>query len=110
VLSNGPANAAAGAALTSLTGELQRMWNPNCGAPGADVMIKVTFKINAAGRLDGAPRSSAGDAADPGLLAASERAVRPIYQANPFDDPGYAALYGQTITVNFNQKSFCSNR
>jgi len=109
-LASGPANAAAGAALTALTGELAHMWNPNCGVRGSDVTVKVTFKINAAGRLDGTPRSSADNATDPGLLAASERAVRPVYQASPFADPQFAALYGQTITVNFNQKSFCSNR
>ena len=109
-LSSGPANAAQGAALQALTGELAHMWNPNCGVRGADVVIKVTFKIAGSGRLDGSPHSSEDGASDPALLAASERAVRPVYQANPFDDPQFAALYGQTITVNFNQKNFCSNR
>ncbi len=110
--SAGTASAAADAALSALSGDLQRMWNPICSsAPGAaDVMIKVTFKIGPSGRLTGAPTSSEGSATDNVVRVASERALRPVYEADPFADPAYAALYGQTITVNFNQKNFCSNR
>ena len=109
--SAGTSSAAADAALSSLSGELQRMWNPICSAPGAaDVMIKVTFKIGPSGRLTGTPTSSEGSATDNVVRVASERALRPVYEADPFADPAYAALYGQTITVNFNQKNFCSNR
>jgi periplasmic protein TonB len=109
--SSGASDAASGAALASLSGELQRLWNPICSAPGAaDVTIKVTFRIGASGRLVGSPQSSQAGAADNVVQVASDRAVRPIYQADPFADPAYAVLYGQNITVNFDQKTFCSNR
>ncbi|HXQ44996.1 MAG TPA: energy transducer TonB [Caulobacteraceae bacterium] len=105
----GVSNAVSSAALTSLSGELQRLWNPNCDAPGGDVTIKVTFKLTASGRLDGAPTSSQAGAADPAQAAASDRAVRAVYEGEPFSELP-PALYGQNITVNFNQKSYCSSR
>jgi hypothetical protein len=109
--SSGVSNAASDAALASLSGELQRMWNPICSAPGAaNVMIKVTFRLNSLGEVVGSPQSSQADATDEVVKVASERAVRPVDMASPFDDPAYRVLYGQTITVNFNQKSFCSNQ
>jgi outer membrane biosynthesis protein TonB len=110
-LASGTTSAAAGVALASLTGELQRMWNPVCGAPGSDATIKVTFKLGPSGRLTDPPRTDPPGTTNPADMSASElRAMRPVRQAEPFDDPQFAALYGQTITVNFNQKSFCSNR
>ena len=105
----GVSNAVSAAAMTSLAGELQRLWNPNCDAPGGDVTIKVTFKLTASGRLDGSPSSSQASASDPALKAASDRAVRAIYEGEPFSDLP-PALYGQNITVNFNQKTYCSSR
>jgi protein TonB len=109
--SSGASDAVSTAALASLSGELQRMWNPICDAPGAaNAVIQVTFRIGSGGRLIGSPQSSQAGTTDNVVRVASERALRPIYQASPFGDPAFAVLYGQTVTVNFNQKSFCSNR
>jgi outer membrane biosynthesis protein TonB len=106
----GASDAASTAALSSLAGELQRLWNPNCEAAGAaDVTIKVSFQIGSSGRLIGAPVSSLAGAAEPVILAASDRAVRAVNQGQPFSDLP-PSLYGQKITVNFNSKSFCANR
>jgi outer membrane biosynthesis protein TonB len=105
----GVSNAISAAAMTSLAGELQRLWNPNCDAPGGDVTVRVTFKLTASGRLDGSPASSQANTSDSALKAASDRAVRAVYEGEPFSDLP-PALYGQNITVNFNQKTYCSSR
>ena len=106
----GTSDAVSSAALSSLAGELQRLWNPNCEAAGAaDVTIKVSFQIGSSGRLSGDPVSSLAGASDPVTKAASDRAVRAVYQGEPFSDLP-PSLYGQKITVNFNPKTFCSNR
>lgn len=105
----GVSDAAASAALSSLAGELQRLWNPNCEAQGAaGVTIKVTFQLGSSGRLIGSPVSSQAGSGDAVVKAASDRAVRAVYQGEPFSDLP-PALYGQRITVNFNPKSFCQN-
>lgn len=96
------------AAQASLSGELNRIWNPICNtANSSGVVIKVTFKIGSTGVLVGSPQSSLGDTTDMALRVASERAVRSVYQHGPFADPAYRALYGQNITVNFSQKKDC---
>jgi outer membrane biosynthesis protein TonB len=108
--SAGTSDAVSSAALSSLAGELQRLWNPNCEAAGAsDITIKVSFQIGSSGRLATAPVSSLAGASDPVTKAASDRAVRAVYQGEPFSDLP-PSLYGQKITVNFNPKTFCSNR
>jgi len=109
--SSGTSDAVSAAALASLSGELQRIWNPICNnAAASDVAIKVTFKIGSSGILIGAPQSSLAGTSDNALQVASERAVRAVYQHGPFADPAFRVLYGQNITVNFNQKKDCSNR
>jgi protein TonB len=110
-ISSGTSNAVSTAALASLQGELERIWNPICNNAGAsDVMIKVTFTIGSSGILIGTPQSSLAGTTDNALQVASERAVRAVYQHGPFADPAFRVLYGQNITVNFNQKKDCSNR
>jgi hypothetical protein len=109
-LSSGPANPRAQAALGSLSGEIGRLWSPNCGVPVGDLLIKVTFKLGPTGMLDGDPTSSDANAADLPTRVASERAVRAVRMREPFADPAYAALYGQNVTVSFSQKQHCSNR
>lgn len=104
----GVSDAASAAALSSLAGELQRLWNPNCEAAG-DVTIKVSFQIGSNGHLIGSPVSSLAGAGAVAIKAASDRAVRAVYEGEPFSDLP-PSLYGQKITVNFNSKSFCSNR
>jgi outer membrane biosynthesis protein TonB len=110
VLSSGPANARAEAALGSLSGEIGRLWLPNCGVPVGDLLIKVSFKLGPEGILDGDPTSSEANAPDLASRVASERAVRAIRMRSPFADPAYAALYGQNVTVSFSQKQHCSSR
>jgi periplasmic protein TonB len=109
--SSGASDAVSTAALASLSGELQRIWNPICNsAHASDVAIKVSFKIGSSGLLIGSPQSSLAGTTDNALEVASERAMRAVYQHGPFADPAYRVLYGQNITVNFNQKKDCSNR
>jgi periplasmic protein TonB len=109
--SAGASDAVSASALASLSGELQRIWNPICSnAAASDVQLKVTFKIGSSGILIGTPQSSLAGATDTALQVASERAVRAVYQHGPFSDPAYRVLYGQNITVNFSQKKDCSNR
>lgn len=106
----GTSDAASSAALASLAGELQRLWNPNCDAEGAGgVTIKVTFRLGPSGNLDGQPVSSAADATDPVVRSSSDRALRAVHQGEPFTQLP-PALFGQNITVNFNQKSFCASK
>jgi outer membrane biosynthesis protein TonB len=108
---SGTSDAVSAAALASLSGELQRIWNPICNNAGAaDVLIKVSFRIGSTGVLIGTPQSSLAGTSDNALKVASERAVRAVYQHGPFADPAFRVLYGQNITVNFNQKKDCSNR
>jgi protein TonB len=110
-ISSGTSDAVSTAALASLQGELERIWNPICSnAAAADVTIKISFKIGASGILIGAPQSSLAGTTDTALQVASERAIRSVYQHGPFSDPAFRVLYGQNITVNFNQKKDCSNR
>jgi protein TonB len=79
-------------------------------AHASDVAIKVSFKIGSSGLLIGSPQSSLAGTTDNTLQVASERAMRAVYQHGAFADPAYRVLYGQNITVNFNQKKDCSNR
>jgi protein TonB len=106
----GAGTAVSASALSSMAAELQRLWNPNCEvAGGADVDIKVSFRLGPAGRLIGQPESSAENAADPVVKAASDRAVRAVNQAQPFADLP-SELYGPKIAVNFNARQACAQR
>jgi outer membrane biosynthesis protein TonB len=96
-------------ALSNLGSELERLWNPNCDTQGELGVIKVSFRLDGGGRLIGDPQSSADNATNPVVKAASDRAKRAVYQGSPFDNLPQA-LYGQRITVNFNAQQFCANR
>ncbi|HLK25311.1 MAG TPA: hypothetical protein VKT30_11690 [Caulobacteraceae bacterium] len=108
-LASGPASPQAAAALGALQGELAHLWNPNCGVPVGDLLIKVSFRIGSNGQLVGEPGSSAAGGAGLPAQVAAERAVRAVNMANPFADPQFAALYGQNVTVTFAQKHHCSS-
>lgn len=104
----GAGTAVSASALSSMAAELQRLWNPNCDvAGGSDVNITVAFRLGPAGRLIGQPASSAENAADPIIKAASDRAVRAVNQAQPFTDLP-PELYGPKIAVNFNARQACA--
>ncbi len=109
-LAPGAGSTVSDSALAALGDELERLWNPNCDAPGgADVVIQVSFRLDPGGRLIGAPQASGENASDPAVKAASDRAKRAVYQGEPFDNLAQAS-HGQRITVNFNAKQFCANR
>ena len=87
---------------------LERLWNPNCDAPGGSaVKLKVRFIVGLSGHLVGAPSAGGLDSSpDPVMAAAARRAIDAIREAEP-----YAAPYdGQTITVNFDAKEACAKR
>ena len=73
------------AALTGLTDELQRRWNPNCDVEGGrDVVVRVAFVIGAGGQVVGDVTSDIRSARTGVSQAAAERAVRAVYAAAPF--------------------------
>jgi outer membrane biosynthesis protein TonB len=104
----GASNAMIGSALGVLAAELQRRWNPNCEVEGgSSVDIKVGFRLIQGGRIAGDVESSGATATDPVVKAASDRAVRAVRQAAPFESLPQE-LFGQKIVVNFNAKQACA--
>jgi outer membrane biosynthesis protein TonB len=105
----GASNAMIGSALGVLAAELQRRWNPNCEVEGgSDVNIRVGFRLIQGGRIVGDVESSGAMSNDPVIKAASDRAVRAVRQAAPFESLP-PELFGQKIVVNFNAKQACAN-
>jgi outer membrane biosynthesis protein TonB len=108
--SNGNTDAISAGALASLGAELQRLWTLDCDVSGrSDVTIQVAFRLGSNGNLIGDPVSSQQGASDAIIKAASDRAVRAVYAAQPMANLP-AALYGPRIVVNFNAKQACSQR
>jgi type IV secretory pathway VirB10-like protein len=104
----GAANAMIGSALGVLAAELQRRWNPNCEVEGgSSVDIRVGFRLIQGGRIAGDVESSGSNAADPVIKAASDRAVRAVRAAAPFESLPQE-LFGQKIVVNFNAQKACA--
>lgn len=96
------------AALTGLTDELQRRWNPNCDVEGGrDVQVRVAFVIGAGGQVVGNVASQIKGAQNAVSVAAAERAVRAVYAAAPFRNLP-REFYGDKIAVNFNAREACS--
>lgn len=87
---------------------LERLWNPNCDAPGGGaVKLKVKFIVGLSGHLVGAPNAYGLDSSsNPVMAAAARRALDAIREAEPYGAP----YYGQTITVNFDAKEACAKR
>jgi outer membrane biosynthesis protein TonB len=105
----GTGNVDSGGALASMAAELQRLWNPNCDvAGGGDLVITVTYHLGRNGRLLADPVSSAEGATDPLVKAASDRAKRAVFQAEPFENLPPDLYNGQKITVNFDAKKACA--
>ena len=104
----GAANAMIGSALGVLAAELQRRWNPNCEVEGgSSVDIRVGFRLIQGGRIVGDVESSGSTARDPVVKAASDRAVRAVRAAAPFESLPQE-LFGQKIVVNFNAQRACA--
>lgn len=96
------------AALSGLTDELQRRWNPNCNVEGGrDVQVRVTFVIGAGGQVIGNVASQIKGAQSPVSRTAAERAVSAVYAAAPFRNLP-REFYGDKIAVNFNAREACS--
>lgn len=102
----GTGKAPSAAALASLSAQLQRLWNPNCDVMGgADVNLTVRFVLGPSGRVIGQPVSSVGDATDPIVKAASDRAIRAIRAV--FQTKSITGLSPDHYAVNFNARQAC---
>jgi outer membrane biosynthesis protein TonB len=96
------------AALTGLTDELQRRWNPNCDVEGGrDVQVRVVFTLGAGGQVVGDVTPQIKGAATPVARIAAERAVSAVFAASPFRNLP-REFYGDKIAVNFNAREACS--
>jgi outer membrane biosynthesis protein TonB len=101
-------SAASSAALSGLTDELQRRWNPNCDVEGGrDVQVRVTFTIGQGGQVVGDVGSQIKGPSTPVARTAAERAVSAVYAAAPFRSLP-REFYGEKIAVNFNAREACS--
>jgi protein TonB len=102
----GTGNAAA--ALSGLTEELQRRWNPNCDVEGGrDIQVRVTFTLGSGGQVVGEVAAQIRGAQTAVSQAAADRATRAVYAASPFRNLP-REFYGDRIAVNFNAREACS--
>lgn len=107
-LAAGQASALAASALSALSADLARRWNPNCEVEGgADVDVRVAFRLNNAGQLVGGVEASGERSSDPVVKAASDRARRAVHAAAPFENLP-EELYGERIVVRFNARQACA--
>lgn len=96
------------AAMNGLVAELQRRWNPNCDVQGGrDVLVKVSFVLDAGGGVVGDVSSQVVRGAGGVAQAAANRAVSAVYAAAPFRGLP-RDLYGQRINVNFDARNACA--
>lgn len=105
----GQASALAASALSSLGADLARRWNPNCEVEGgADVDIRVAFRLDSSGNLVGRMEVSGENSANLVVKAAADRAKRAVLQAEPFQNLP-EELYGDRIIVRFNARNACAS-
>jgi len=105
----GQASALAASALSNLSADLARRWNPNCEVEGgANVDIRVGMRLDKSGNVTGSLDVAGQNSSDPVVKAASDRAVRAIRQAEPFQNLP-AELYGERIIIRFNARSACAS-
>ena len=96
------------AAISGLTDELQRRWNPNCDVQGGrDVQVRVLFTIGAGGQVVGDAKSEIKSAQTPVSRVAAERAISAVYAAAPYRNLP-REFYGERIAVTFNAREACS--
>ena len=105
---SGTGQLAARAAVTGMTDELQRRWNPNCEVEGGrNVRLRVKFQLGVSGQVVGDVTSEILSARSAVATAASDRAIRAVYAAAPFRGLP-REFYGQRFDVNFNAAEACS--
>lgn len=99
-----------GAAMSGLSEELQRRWNPNCEVEAArNVRVRVTFRLGSDGRVVGDVRAGGQEnSTDPVTRAAAERAIRAVFSAAPFTTLP-REFYGDQIAVTFNAAQACAD-
>ncbi len=103
-----PGSGLSAAAMSGLTDELQRRWNPNCEVEGGrDVQLRVTFTLGAGGQVIGDVSAKITGPTTPVARTASERAVSAVYAAAPFRTLP-REFYGERIAVTFNAREACS--
>jgi outer membrane biosynthesis protein TonB len=99
------------AAIAGMKDEIQRRWNPNCEVEGgADVQVRVNFKLATGGRLVGQVTAGGAETSpNPTIKAAADRAIRAVYQSAPFEGlpPDY---YGPQLNLNFKARDACAAR
>lgn len=96
------------AAANGLIAELQRRWNPNCDVEGGrDVVVAVTFQLDAGGGVVGEVSSQIVRGQGSVAQVGATRAARAVYAASPFRNLP-RDLYGQRIKVNFIAQDACS--
>jgi len=96
------------AALNGLVAELQRRWNPNCEVQGGrDVVVAVTFQLDAGGGVVGQVGSQIVRGQGAVAQVGATRAVSAVYAAAPFRNLP-RDLYGQRVKVNFIAQDACS--
>lgn len=105
----GAASALAASALSNLSADLARRWNPNCEVEGgANVDIRVAMKLDDKGSVAGPLEATGQNSSDPVVKAAADRAVRAIRAAEPFENlPD--ELYGERIIIRFNARNACAS-
>lgn len=94
--------------MLGLTQLLERLWNPNCDAPGGGgVRLTAKFTLGINGRvLDGPHMGGLENSDNAVVAAAARRAIDAVREAEPYAQP----FRGQTIVVNFNAKEACAKR
>lgn len=96
------------AALNGLVAELQRRWNPNCEVQGGrDVIVAVTFQLDAGGGVVGQPSPQIVRGQGGVAQVAATRAVSAVYAAAPFRNLP-RDFYGERVKVNFIAQDACS--
>jgi outer membrane biosynthesis protein TonB len=96
-------------ALSGLTDELRRRWNPNCEVEGGrDVKLRVVFTLGESGNVVGEVSADGEEnSSNPVVRAAADRAIRAVYAAAPFRTLP-REFYGERIAVRFNAQEACS--
>lgn len=104
----GTGSADAAAAMNGLADELQRRWNPNCGVvEGRQVVVQVSFRLNAGGGVAGEPQAQIQGPATAAAQVGAQRAVSAVFAAAPYRNLP-REFYGQLIRVTFNAREACS--